>query len=267
MLTVRGATLADYAHYARWITELGVDDPPPDRDRWCEHYMPTTVIAELSHAQQGVQPAGYAMYTLNDGDVYVRNVVTDPAFRRRGVGRGLLAWIAQTARDGGATTWRLNVKPDNRPAIALYESFGMSWAYASAALRLDLEVCTKLRDSRATERVQSSQAWADLESRHDLARGTIAGRAARGDIVLVTQASQSLAVFDPGVPGAFIFKPNDFADAEALLRAMLRHCSTAPSAIQVVVEDDEAMITRLLDRGAYIQMRFVHYAGVLPGPT
>ena len=29
MLTVRRATLADYADYVRWMKELGVDDVPP----------------------------------------------------------------------------------------------------------------------------------------------------------------------------------------------------------------------------------------------
>jgi len=84
-----------------------------------------------------------------------------------------------------------------------------------------------------------------------------------GDVVLATKAKRSLALLDPSFPGAFTFKPLVAADAEALLRAMLSQSPAGAAIMQVVIEDNESMIEHLIGRGAYTQMRFVHYAGSL----
>lgn len=273
MLNIRRATQADYADVVRWMVELAVDDAPPTLERWRSQYMAGTIIAELAEplSSRARRPVGYAFYQLNDEDVYVRNVVTGPAFRRRGVGRALMKSMAERARDEGATTWRLNVRPDNAPAVGLYEAFGMRKAHSSAALRLDFEVCARLRAARTVQRVMSEVEWAALEAQQRLASGMIARRAEHGDLVLATfapdhaHAPRSCAVFDPVFPGAFIFKPADQEDAEALLRSMLANCPTTsgPGFLQVVVENNEALIAHLLERGARVQMRFAHYQGAL----
>lgn len=265
MLSIRRATQADYADVVHWMAELAVNDTPPTRDRWQNQYMTGTVIAE-----QGRQAAGYAFYQINDEEVYVRNIVTAPAFRRSGVARALMRWIAEHARDEGAQTWRLNVKPDNRAALGLYESLGMHRKHASAALRIDFDACAQLRAARQVERIVSESDWATLEARHGLASGMIASRAEHGDAVLATcdmhgrgRGLRSLAVLDLGFPGAFVFKPEDVPDAEALLRSMAAQCPSGSSILQVVVENDEPMIEHLVERGARVQMRFVHYEGEL----
>lgn len=267
MLSIRRAKPADYADVTRWMAELAVDDTPPERSRWCEQYLPGTIIAELDTPRHAPRPAGYAFYVQTDRDVYVRNLVSDPAYRKRGVGRALMTWVARNTRERGAVTWRLNVKSDNMPALTLYRSLGMRRAYASAAIRIEFDVCARLRAKRPVAEVSSALEWDALEAHHGLAKGTVSGRVVQGDIVLATRdrrGPRSLAVFDPSFPGAFVFKPADVDDAEALLRAMLRYCEPGPGLLQVVLEDSEDTVSQLVERGAYVQMRFLHYAGDLP---
>lgn len=261
MLSIRRATQADYADVVHWMAELAIREAPPTRDRWQSQHMAGTIIAELNR-----QFAGYAIFQLDDEDVYVRNVVTVPGLRRTGVGRALMRWIAQHGRDEGALSWRLNVKPDNRAALGLYESLGMQRRYASAAVRIDFEPCSQLRAARQVERITSASDWASLEARHGLASGMIARRAEHGDAVLATRdlrGLRSLAVFDSGFPGAFTFKPEDPADAEALLRSMLSQCPSKSSVLQVVIENNEPLVEHFVDRGARVHLRFVHYQGDL----
>ena len=57
------------------------------------------------------------------GDVLeVLRVGTDPEWRRRGIARELIAHLASDARDLGAQSCMLEVRADNKPAQALYES-------------------------------------------------------------------------------------------------------------------------------------------------
>jgi GNAT superfamily N-acetyltransferase len=62
---------------------------------------------------------------VHDGLVCVNSVVTDPAFRRRGLGRKVVSAVLAWARERQAATEAcLAVVADNAPAIALYESLG-----------------------------------------------------------------------------------------------------------------------------------------------
>jgi ribosomal protein S18 acetylase RimI-like enzyme len=66
-----------------------------------------------------------AFGAVHDGLVCVNSVVTDPAFRRQGLGRkavsAVLAWAKEHQGAAGAC---LAVVADNTPAIALYHSLG-----------------------------------------------------------------------------------------------------------------------------------------------
>ena len=60
------------------------------------------------------------------GDVLeVLRVGTDSEWRRRGIARELIAHLASDARDLGAKSCMLEVRADNKPAQALYESIGL----------------------------------------------------------------------------------------------------------------------------------------------
>ena len=70
--------------------------------------------------------AGYALVSLRKGARRVRiySIAVDQRFARRGVGRALLQACDHYARRHGRGALTLEVRYDNAPAIALYESLG-----------------------------------------------------------------------------------------------------------------------------------------------
>ncbi len=79
-------------------------------------------------AQTAGETVGYAgmQCVLDEG--FVTNIAVDPAFRRRGAGRALLAGLLEAGRERGLSTLSLEVWPSNAPAAALYESAGFRLA-------------------------------------------------------------------------------------------------------------------------------------------
>jgi ribosomal protein S18 acetylase RimI-like enzyme len=62
-----------------------------------------------------------------DGDwLGVHDLFVEPELRRRGLARAVMATLLEWGAEQGATTVWLHVETDNDPAIALYESMGLS---------------------------------------------------------------------------------------------------------------------------------------------
>ena len=94
-----------------WNEHLVADElPRPDRVWWA--------------AYAGEQLLGYAGGWVVDGQVQILKVGVDPAQRRRGIARELLARVAADARDLGAATCSLEVRAGNAGAQAFYEALG-----------------------------------------------------------------------------------------------------------------------------------------------
>jgi N-acetylglutamate synthase len=74
-------------------------------------------------------PAGLAYGAIHDGILTYESVVTDPARRRQGLARRVIASLAAWARDSGATGACLEVEAANAPARALYAAFGLAELY------------------------------------------------------------------------------------------------------------------------------------------
>jgi ribosomal protein S18 acetylase RimI-like enzyme len=70
--------------------------------------------------------AGYALVIRRKGSRTARlySIAVDPARAGRGVGRALLAAVQAHAIERGCDLMRLEVREDNRRAIALYEKLG-----------------------------------------------------------------------------------------------------------------------------------------------
>lgn len=77
-------------------------------------------------AEAGGQLLGYALVLLRRTTALARlySLAVDPAVRGRGLGARLLEAAERAAHDEGALFLRLEVRPDNAKAIALYESRG-----------------------------------------------------------------------------------------------------------------------------------------------
>ena len=94
-----------------WSEALVADElPRADRVWWA--------------AYEGEALAGYAGGWIVDGQVQILKVGVDPAMRRRGIARELLAHVAADARDLGASRCSLEVRAWNVGAQELYAALG-----------------------------------------------------------------------------------------------------------------------------------------------
>lgn len=103
-----------------WSEALVADElGRPDRVWWAAYAadpkMPLSAEAPL---------LGYAGGWVVDGDVQILKVGVDPAWRRHGIARALLARVADDARNLGARTSSLEVRAGNEGAQALYAALG-----------------------------------------------------------------------------------------------------------------------------------------------
>jgi diamine N-acetyltransferase len=75
-------------------------------------------------------PAGFALWFLNFStfrgrySLYLEDIFVRPAFRRRGIGKALLARLARQCAANGYTRFEWSVLDRNAPAIAFYKSIG-----------------------------------------------------------------------------------------------------------------------------------------------
>src|SRR5947208_6176853 len=120
-LITRDARREDHAAFARFWVELGLDQEVPDIEHWDEHLRPRTRFL----ARQDGTLVGYSLTFAFGERGDVRQIAVDRNARRQGVGKALMAMVAERLRGEGARDWRLEVKQDNAPAIALYRSVGM----------------------------------------------------------------------------------------------------------------------------------------------
>ena len=65
-----------------------------------------------------------AFRSLEPGIVEVKRMYVDPSARRRGLARAILLELERLAREGGASTVRLETGLESPEAMALYESEG-----------------------------------------------------------------------------------------------------------------------------------------------
>jgi ribosomal-protein-alanine acetyltransferase len=106
-----------------------LEDVSFDTDRLTSRnfqYLLTKGNAACVVANDGERLIGYAMVLFNAGTSLARlySFAVDPGARQRGVGGALMAAAEDAARDRECTCMRLEVRPDNAAAIALYRSIG-----------------------------------------------------------------------------------------------------------------------------------------------
>jgi GNAT superfamily N-acetyltransferase len=86
--------------------------------------------AEVLIARADDEPAGFALFFHNFSTflgrrgLYLEDLFVKPAFRRRGIGRRLLAELARIAVERNCGRFEWAVLDWNEPAIAFYKSLG-----------------------------------------------------------------------------------------------------------------------------------------------
>lgn len=267
-LTPRPAVPADFPLFTRLFAELATGDPVPEQGRWEATLMPATLFFE-----SGGEVVAYAWATPLAEVGYVRHVVVDTAHRGRGFGRVVMDELAARLRSAGCTRWALNVKPDNTPAVRLYQGVGMSERYLSTALRIEWALVDRLpapaRD--VTARVADPAEDGALEEAFGLPKGTLAAsRSYQGRVVVRLcdpaapgDARVGVASFDPQFPGAFPFKVADPTLARPLFEGIRPHALPSYSHVGIVAEDDAALTRVLVELGAEVRLEIVHFEGAL----
>ncbi len=79
-------------------------------------------LCRVLEAADGV--GGYGIMSMGAGEAHILNLCVRADLRGLGLGRRLLSWLLDQAREAGQGWAFLEVRPSNRPAIQLYESLG-----------------------------------------------------------------------------------------------------------------------------------------------
>src|SRR3984957_4840512 len=135
MLNIRPATPADVPVILRFIRELATYEREPDAvvaaeaDLLRDGFGPTprfwALIAEL-----GGEPAGFALYFTSYSTwrghhgIRLEDLYVTPALRGQGIGKALLARLAQIAVEQGCPRLEWRVLEWNAPAIGVYGRLG-----------------------------------------------------------------------------------------------------------------------------------------------
>jgi GNAT superfamily N-acetyltransferase len=93
----------------------------------CQEQGACVLVAEVGVRVVGMCSAQRAISTAEGGPVaWVEDVVVDPAFRHKGIGRWLLMTLEQWAVAQGMKRLQLLADQDNAPALAFYARQGWS---------------------------------------------------------------------------------------------------------------------------------------------
>lgn len=261
-LHLRDALPADHDAYVALFAHLGVDDPVPGLDRFSADLVHRMIVAT-----DGADIVGYALFEQLADTGYIRNLVTDPAHRRRGIGAALMESLRARFLAGGATRWCLNVKPDNLAAISLYAGCGLRRAYGSCSLRLPASVALPTPPLDLTLVPVAPADDAAIEPSLGLLRGQLASARAKPSrqVLSLRRAGAVLgvAVFSSTIPGAFPFRVVDPTLGAPLLALLRPHAPAGSPHLQVGVEDDDSLRDAVLTLGAALHLEIEHMRGDL----
>ena len=97
-----------------------------------EHLFGTKPYAEAIVVEYGEQVVGFALFFhnystfLTNPGIYVEDLFVLPEFRRKGIGKAMLTYIAQLAVSRGCGRLEWSVLDWNESEIAFYKSLGTS---------------------------------------------------------------------------------------------------------------------------------------------
>lgn len=259
---ISNATAADYPAFVRLFPELAVHDPIPSAERFAETIAPQAIFA-----REGDTIVGYASWRPRGERLHVVHVITDPAHRRRGVGRVLMLDLSKRARAAGLRRWMLNVKPENDAALKLYAACGMQTVLESVQLRLAWVDIAKLPTPPAGATTGSLAPSDDrrVEDALGLAPGDFSAcRATPGRVFLgamVDGVPVGCVAFDPAFPGAPVLRARSPGHARAILESLRPHAPPQHDRLFMFLEGDPALESILVGVGAEVMLRVLRMEG------
>ncbi|MGH9396609.1 MAG: GNAT family N-acetyltransferase [Terriglobia bacterium] len=158
MTNIRPATLEDIPLILRLIRELADYEKAPReavampedirRDGFSAHPKFRVVIAEWEG-----QAAGFALFFNNYSTwrgrpgIYLEDLFVRPEFRKKGIGKALLAHVAAIAVKEGCARFEWAVLNWNTPALEFYQSLGAQVMAEWLTMRLTGDALKKLAGS------------------------------------------------------------------------------------------------------------------------
>lgn len=268
--TLRPGRREDHAAFVRMFAALGVEDAPPSLETWERELVSKSWFVD---GPEG--PLAYAVVdVMGGGDIgFVVQLVVDAPARGKGLGRHVMRALAERFRARGCSQWRLNVKPDNAPALALYTSLGMRPARESVTLRVTREqVETLPRAMESLEVVPVTEAdHAALTEAFQLMPGKLAWFASFPSHRLwrlkrpgETHALAPLGFMDVRAGGEILYPL--FAKGPGAARVLLEEGfrQVGVERLRVVLTDDRPLLERLRAAGATVVLETLELRGPLP---
>ena len=155
MLTIRPATLGDVSLILQFIRDLAAYERDPDavkateadlvRDGFGERPKFRVVIAEWDRL-----PAGFALFFHNYSTwqgrpgLYLEDLFVRQEFRGKGIGKGLLVYLARLALEENCGRFVWQVLDWNTPSIEFYKSLGAGVMKEWLTMRVEGEALDRL---------------------------------------------------------------------------------------------------------------------------
>jgi ribosomal-protein-alanine N-acetyltransferase len=84
----------------------------------------SVVVARRTRRGDGRRMAAFAIMHFGDEVAHLNLLAVAPDYRRQGLGRQLMDWLSATAVEAGVFRINLELRTQNAPARAFYESLG-----------------------------------------------------------------------------------------------------------------------------------------------
>jgi ribosomal protein S18 acetylase RimI-like enzyme len=259
---IRPAAPTDYEAYVRLYAALEVPDAPVNRDAWAELLVPRTVVADSSGE---VVAYGYARRGASG--LHVSQVVVAAAWRGQRLGEEVMRALGRRGRADGASRWSLNVKVENTSAQRLYERLGFRIVSRASSLSVPRSAVTQLAGETAV--VQPLKDAALVETELGLPHGAIAAslaatpHSAARVCVNEAETAVAMATFSPDRGGSYFFRAAEQRWARPMLETLFGLAGERP-AINVWIEDDDALAEMLLTAGATLNFSTLQMEGAIP---
>jgi GNAT superfamily N-acetyltransferase len=156
--SIRAARPDDVELLVNLVHELAVYEKLGDQaqarpDDFRRHLFGPRPAAEAALAEVGGQPVGFALWFITfstfrgQPGLYLEDLFVKPDYRGRGIGKGLLGFLAKLAVERGFGRLEWAVLNWNEPAIGFYKSVGARPMDEWTVYRIDDEPLRRLAGS------------------------------------------------------------------------------------------------------------------------